>query len=79
MSHLVSVYVVKPIQQHLHDLLNLSQGEFNISVAQQSSEVMLTEIKHQIDAAFITVKPSGWREGDKQNKLLLALSNRFKS
>lgn len=79
MSHLVSVYVVKPVQQHLHDLLNLSQGEFNISVAQQSSEVMLTEIKHQIDAALITVKLSGWRERDKQNKLLLALSNRFKS
>lgn len=45
-SHLVSVYVVKSIQQHLHHLLNLSQSEFNISIAQQSSEVVLTEIKH---------------------------------
>lgn len=59
-SYLVSVYVVKAVQQHLHDLLNLSQREFNISVAQQSGEVMLTEIKHQIDAALIAVKLGGW-------------------
>lgn len=70
LSYLVSVYVVKSVQQHLHHLLNLSQSEFNISVAQQTSEVVLTEIKHQIDAALITVKLGGWRGRDENNKLL---------
>ena len=68
-SHLVPVDVIKAIEQHLHDLLDFCQGELYIGVAQQPGQVMLTEVKHQVDAAFVSVELSGWqREGERTVK-----------
>ena len=64
-SHLVSVDVVQSIEQHLHDLLDLCQGELNVGVAQQPGQVVLTEVKHQVDAAFVSVELSSFKNNDK--------------
>lgn len=61
MPHLVSVDVVQSIEQHLHDLLDLCQGELYIGIAEQPSQVMLTEVKHQVDAAFVSVELSSFK------------------
>lgn len=61
LSHLVPVDVIESIEEHLHDLLDLGQGELDICVAQQPCQVMLTEVKHQVDVAFVSVELSGWR------------------
>lgn len=60
-SHLVPVDVVQAVEQHLHDLLDLCQRELDVSVAQQPGQVVLTEIKHQVDASFVPVELSGLR------------------
>jgi len=52
------VDVVQPVEQHLHDLLDLCQRELHIRVAQQPGQVVLTEVEHQVDAAFISVELS---------------------
>lgn len=61
-AHLVSVDVVQSIEQHLHDLLDLGQGELDVGIAQQPSQVVLTEVKHQVDAAFVSVELCGWEK-----------------
>lgn len=68
MPHLVSVDVVQSIEQHLHDLLDFCQGELYISIAQQASQVMLTEVKHQVDAAFVSVELSSFKNNDREKK-----------
>lgn len=69
MPHLVSVDVVQSIEQHLHDLLDFCQGELYISIAQQASQVMLTEVKHQVDAAFVSVELSSFKNNDRKKKI----------
>lgn len=59
-AHLVPVDVVQSVEQHLHNLFDLCQGEFYIGVAQQPCQVVLAEIKHQVDAAFVSVELSSW-------------------
>lgn len=70
--------VVQSIQQHLHNLLDLSEGELHISVAEQTSQVMLTEVKHQVDAALVSVELCGYSKGQQskisQRPTTLALS-----
>lgn len=68
--HLISVDVVESIKQHLHDLLDLCQRELYIGITQQTSEVMLTEVKHQVDAAFVSVVLGRFKVGDKYNRTL---------
>lgn len=63
--HLVSVDVVQSIKQHLHDLLDLCQGELYIGITQQSSQVMFTEVKNQIDAAFVSVELRSFEKNKK--------------
>ena len=58
-TDLVPVDVVKPIQQHLHDLFDLGQGELHVGVAEQPRQVMLAEIEHQVNAALVAVKLGG--------------------
>lgn len=64
--HLVPVDVVQSIKQHLHDLLDFCQGELDIGITQQSSQVVLTKVKHQIDAAFVSVELSSFEKRIKQ-------------
>lgn len=53
--------VVQPVQQHLHHLLDLGQRELHVGVAQQAGQVVLTEVKDQVDAAFVPVELRGFR------------------
>lgn len=53
--HLVPVDVVQSVEQHLHHLLDLRQGELDVGIAQEAGQVVLTEVKHQVDAAFVAV------------------------
>lgn len=76
--HLVSVDVVQSVEQHLHDLLDLCECKLYIGVAQQPGQVVLTEVKHQVDAAFVSVVLSSFKNNDKsklknQKKTLLGL------
>lgn len=66
--YLVSVDIVQSIEQHLHDLLDLCKGELDIGVAQQPSQVMLTEVKHQVDAAFVSVELSSFKTKERKIK-----------
>lgn len=59
-SYLVSVDVVESIQQHLHHLLDLREGELHVSIAEQARQVMLTEVKYQVYAALVSVELGGW-------------------
>lgn len=68
MPYLVSVDVVQSIEQHLHDLLDLCQGELHIGIAQQPGQVMLTEVKHQVDAAFVSVELSSFKSKERKIK-----------
>lgn len=68
MFYLIPVDVVQPIEQHLHNFLDLSEGELHISVAEQTSQVMLTEVKHQVDAALVSVELCGYSKGE-QSKI----------
>lgn len=65
MSRLVSVDVVQSIEQHLHDLLDLCQGELYIGITQQPGQVVLTEVKHQVDAAFVSVELSSFKSNER--------------
>lgn len=47
--------VVQAVEQHLHDLLDLRQGELDIRIAQETGQVVLTEVKHQVDAALVAI------------------------
>lgn len=68
MPYLVSVDVVQSIKQHLHDLLDLCQGELDIGIAQQPGQVMLTEVKYQVDAAFVSVELSSFKSNEENKK-----------
>ena len=59
--------VVQSIKQHLHDLFDLCQGELNIGVTQQPGQVMLTEVKHQVDAAFVSIVLCSFKKERKQS------------
>lgn len=59
--HLVSVDVVQAVEQHLHDLLDLRQGELDIRIAQETGQVVLTEVKHQVDAALVAIVQCGFK------------------
>ena len=55
MEYLVTVNEVQSIQQLLHHFLNLSQGKLDVGIAEQTSQVMLTELKHQEECALETI------------------------
>ena len=48
------------IEKLLNELFDLSQGEVNLSTLQQTGQIMLTKIQHQINTAFITIVRSLW-------------------
>lgn len=68
-SYLVSVDVVQSIKQHLHDLLDLCQGELDVGIAQQPGQVVFTEVKYQVDAAFVSVVLSSFKSNDRGKKI----------
>lgn len=57
--------VVQSVEQHLHDLLDLRQRELDIDVAQQPSQVVVAEFKHQVGAATEPVVAISFRRNDK--------------
>lgn len=61
--YLVPVDVVQPVQQHLHDFLDLRERELDVGVAEEAGQVVLAEVKHQVDAALAAVVRRGCRRG----------------
>ena len=55
MEDFVSMDEEEGIEELLHDLLDLSQGEMELTTLQQASEIMLTEVQHQVDTALVTI------------------------
>lgn len=53
---LIAVYEVKSVEQLLHDLLDLPQGELDVDVAQQARQVVLAEVKHQVERGLAPVE-----------------------
>lgn len=65
--------VVQSIEQHLHNLFDLCQSELHIGIAQQPGQVVLTEVKHQVDAAFVSVELSSFRNNERGKKSWVSL------
>ena len=66
MENVVDLAVVQGGEQLLHDCLDGWQGKPHLLVTQESSKVVLTELKHQINAALLTVVGRSWREGERE-------------
>lgn len=58
--YLIPVDIVKSIQQHLHHFLDLGQCELHVCIAEEACQVVLTEIKHQVDAALAAIVWGGY-------------------
>ena len=54
-ENLVAMNVVEAIHQLLHHLFDLPQGEGHAHVAQQSRQVVLTELEDQVKCALVSV------------------------
>ena len=48
------------IEELLHDLLDLSQGKMELTTFQQASQIMLTEVQHQVDTPLVTIVWCFW-------------------
>ena len=55
MEDLVVVDVVEALEDLLHHLLDLGQGELHTNVAQQASQIVLAEVKDQVEGSFVSV------------------------
>ena len=55
MKDLVDVDVVETLEDLLHHFLDLGQGELHINIAQQAGQIMLTEVKNQVEGCFVPV------------------------
>ena len=51
----VGVDEVKSLKHLLHHFLDLLQGELNIEVGQESSQVVFAEVKDQVESGFVPV------------------------
>ena len=56
MQDLVAVDVVESVQQLLHHLLDLTQRELYIGVAQEAGQVVFAKLKDEIERAFIAIE-----------------------
>jgi len=55
MEDLVVVDVVEALKDLLHHLLNLGQGELHTDIAEQARQVVLAEVKDQVEGGFVSV------------------------
>ena len=55
MEDLVVVDVVESLEDLLHHLLDLGQGELHTNVAQQASQIVLAEVEDQVEGCFVPV------------------------
>ena len=55
MEDLVVVDVVESLEDLLHHLLDLGQGELHTNVAQQAGQIVLAEVKDQVEGSFVPV------------------------
>ena len=55
MEDLVVVDVVEALEDLLHHLLDLGQGELHTNVAQQAGQIVLAEVKDQVEGCFVPV------------------------
>lgn len=55
MDDLVGVDEVKSLKHLLHHFLDLLQGELDIEVGQESSQVVFAEVKDQVESGFVPV------------------------
>lgn len=62
--YLVPVDVVKSVQQHLHDFLDLRERKLDMSVAEKAGQVVLAEVKHEVDTALAAVVWRGYGRGE---------------
>ena len=54
MEDLVVVDVVEALEDLLHHLLDLGQGELHTNIAQQAGQVVLAEVKDQVERCLVT-------------------------
>ena len=54
-KNLVVMDEVEAIEELLHDSLDLAETELDVGVTQKTSEVMLTELKHQEERTLVAV------------------------
>ena len=55
MQDLVVVDVVEALEDLLHHLLDLGQSELHANVAEQAGQVVLAEVKDQVEGGFVPV------------------------
>jgi hypothetical protein len=56
--------VIQPVQKLLDDLLDFAEGELNVDIGQQPSQVVITEIEHQVEGAPVFVVVISLRPAD---------------
>lgn len=55
MKDLVVVDVVEALEDLLHHLLDLRQGELHTNIAEQAGQIVLAEVKDQVEGCFVSV------------------------
>jgi hypothetical protein len=61
---LVAVDVVESIQQLLHHLLDLTQRELYVGVAQQARQVVFAKLKDEVERALVAIELCRCRKKD---------------
>ena len=51
-TNFITVNKIKAIEKLLHDFFNFPQAEFDISIREKTSQIMLTKVKHQVEGRF---------------------------
>ena len=59
MEDVVAVDVEQGVEQLLDDALDFGEGELDLLTAEESCHVVLTELQHEIDTAFVSIVRRG--------------------
>lgn len=60
---------VKAIEKLLHHLLDFSQREFHVGVAQQAGEIVFTEVEDKVKRASVTVVRGRFKVNNRTNRI----------
>ena len=55
MDDLVGVDEVEALKHLLHHLLDLLQGELDIEIAEEASQVVLAEVEHKVEGGLVSI------------------------
>ena len=61
---LLAVDEVETIEQLLHHFLDFSQAELDIDIGEETSQIMFTEVKHQVKCGLVPVVLAGFCTAD---------------